>query len=166
VAADNSICLYDMEKGVCVFRAAGHAHTVSVSQSSGGSAGLVGPKPRMDPGCCPPAACSLGPPAAQHVRWLPVDDFMVAECSNGAIYIWQLSSSHLESTAAGQVRQLALLPLPYVSRVVTPGDCNAASPEADNLEALWLCRSPGILCKPRASHPGPKLSITRWHRWW
>lgn len=39
----------------------------------------------------------------QHVRWLPVDDFMLVECGNGAVYIWQLASGHLESTAASEV---------------------------------------------------------------
>eukprot|EP00045_Choanoeca_perplexa_P016001 m.209438 g.209438 ORF g.209438 m.209438 type:complete len:1171 (+) comp17141_c0_seq1:28-3540(+) len=69
VNTDNSVCLYDIDKGLCALRVAGHAHPIA------------------------------------RVKWLPEDDFMVVECDNGAIYIWQLSSSHIESTASGQIAQ-------------------------------------------------------------
>ncbi|EDQ87894.1 uncharacterized protein MONBRDRAFT_33150 [Monosiga brevicollis MX1] len=66
INGDNSVCIYDIDKGICAARLAGHAYPIS------------------------------------RLRWMAEDDFLLVECNNGMVYIWQLSSTQLESTAAGK----------------------------------------------------------------
>ncbi|EGD83413.1 hypothetical protein PTSG_12116 [Salpingoeca rosetta] len=39
----------------------------------------------------------------QSIYWLPPEESMVVSCTNGAAYIWQLETGHLEGTASGQI---------------------------------------------------------------
>lgn len=72
----------------------------------------------------------------RRLLWRPAEDFLVVSCVNGSIYVWQLSTGHLESTASGQaaadiVSQCASSPrqpaeryplAPMVARLSSRGD--------------------------------------------
>jgi hypothetical protein len=72
----------------------------------------------------------------RRLLWRPAEDFLVVSCANGSIYVWQLSTGHLESTASGQaaadiVSQCASSPrqpaerfplAPMVARLSSRGD--------------------------------------------
>lgn len=37
------------------------------------------------------------------IKWRPLDDFMIVGCSDGAVYVWQMETGHLDRVLHGKV---------------------------------------------------------------
>lgn len=35
------------------------------------------------------------------IKWRPLDDFMIVGCSDGAVYVWQMETGHLDRVLHG-----------------------------------------------------------------
>lgn len=42
------------------------------------------------------------------IKWRPLDDFMIIGCSDGAVYVWQMETGHLDRVLHGIIAEEVL----------------------------------------------------------
>lgn len=45
------------------------------------------------------------------IKWRPLDDFMIVGCSDGAVYVWQMETGHLDRVLHGLLASCYVSPL-------------------------------------------------------
>jgi len=43
------------------------------------------------------------------IKWRPLDDFMIVGCSDGAVYVWQMETGHLDRVLHGLFTPYSLI---------------------------------------------------------
>lgn len=67
------------------------------------------------------------------IKWRPYDDFMIVGCSDGAVYVWQMETGHLDRVLHGIIAEEVLFACDENIMMVsgttgTGGDLGLANP--------------------------------------
>ncbi|XP_014203336.1 WD repeat-containing protein 7 isoform X3 [Copidosoma floridanum] len=143
-SVDFAICLWDLYAGTLIHRFCVHAGEITQL--------LVPPdncSPRIQKCVCSVASdhsvtlLSLAERkcvvlASRHlfpvvtIKWRPFDDFMIVGCSDGAVYVWQMETGHLDRVLHGIIAEEVLFAcdenIMMVSGATGTGDLGLANP--------------------------------------